>query len=461
MSTPKLNPEIFREYDVRGVVDKDLTPETVAVLGRAYGTFLKGKGVTAAVVGRDPRPSSSTYASVMATALTECGIDVIDVGMVTTPAFYFSRVRYGIEGGVMVTGSHNPPEFNGLKLAYGHDTLFGDGIQELRRIAESGTFASGAGHYSTRDPLPDYVDDLLSKISLGPHKIRPVFDAGNGACGPIVHRVAKRLGLDYLCLYCEPDGRFPNHHPDPVQPKNLLDLVAVVKNGAYSPGIAFDGDADRIGVVDEYGTPVWGDELQIVFWKEILEKHPGALVLVEVKCSQALLDMVERLGGKPEFTRTGHSLIKAKMRETNALFSGEVSGHMFFADEYYGFDDALYAALRLLRIMSRTGKSVRELLSDVPKYYVTPETRVFCSDRDKFRVVEELTEIFAKDHPVITVDGVRVLFDDGWGLVRASNTQPALVLRCEGRSPEALARIKRQIEDELGRFPSVANVKWD
>ena len=461
MDKALLNPDIFREYDVRGVVDRDLTPETVGVIGRAYGTFLRGKGIGVAIVGRDPRPSSQAYASAMATALMECGINVIDVGMVTTPAFYFARVHGGIEGGVMVTGSHNPPEFNGFKLAYGKDTLFGDQIQEIRRIAEAGEFISGKGRYSSWDPLPSYVNDLARRISLGPHAVKPVFDAGNGACGPILRRVASRLGLDYLCLYCEPDGRFPNHHPDPVQPKNLRDVINVVKQGTYGPGIAFDGDADRIGVVDENGTPIWGDELQIIFWREILEKHPGALVLVEVKCSQALIDMVKKMGGRPEFTRTGHSLIKAKMRETGALFSGEVSGHMFFADEYYGFDDALYAALRLLRIMSQTGKSVRDLLSDVPKYYFTPETRVFCPDRDKFRVVEELTAIFAREHPVITVDGVRVLFEDGWGLVRASNTQPALVLRCEGTSPQALSRIKKRIQDELGRFPSVESVEWD
>lgn len=461
MSVPSLNREIFREYDIRGIVGRDLTPETVRVLGRAYGSFLRERGISSAVVGYDPRPSSQGFARVITSALADCGLVVIDVGMVTTPVFYFSRVRYGIEGGVMITGSHNPPEFNGLKLAYGYDTLFGEGIQEIRNIAERGRFVSGCGSCSTRNPVPEYVDDLLSRISLNARDVKPVFDCGNGASGPIVNEVARRLGLDYLCLYCEPDGTFPHHHPDPVQPKNLQDVIEVVRTRHYSPGIAFDGDADRIGLVDEYGTPVWGDELQIIFWKEILERHPGALVLIEVKCSQALIETVERLGGKPQFTRTGHSLIKAKMRETGALFSGEVSGHMFFADEYYGYDDAVYAALRLLRIMSRTGKSVRELLSDVPRYYVTPETRVFCPDSDKFRVVEELTSVFAREHPVITVDGVRVVFEDGWGLVRASNTQPALVLRCEARSPESLQRIKRRLEDELGRFPSVAGVIWE
>jgi phosphomannomutase/phosphoglucomutase len=456
-----LSRRIFREYDIRGIVGEDLTEESVYIIGRAYGTFLKRNNVSDAIVGRDNRLSSYSYSKSIIRGLTESGINVIDVGMVTTPVFYFARVHYKVEGGAMVTGSHNPPEFNGFKLAYGPDTLYGDGIQEIRRIASAGKFSEGNGKVTEEDPVPAYVDDIASKISLGPKKVSVVVDAGNGSSGPVVRRVLERLGADFHELFFEPDGNFPNHHPDPTSIKNLVDLVNAVKSKKADLGIAFDGDADRIGVVDRHGNPVWGDELQAIFWTEVLKKHPEALCLIEVKCSQALVDYVKELGGKPEFTRTGHSLIKARMLETGAPFTGEMSGHMFFKDEYYGFDDALYAAARLLRILSNSEKSFEELLSEIPKYHSTPEIRVYCPDEDKFDVVKKVTKDFQEERDVITVDGARVLFPTGWGLLRASNTQPALVLRAEAQSESELEEIKRDLEDKLSKFPSVGAIEWD
>lgn len=456
-----LNPAIFREYDIRGLVGEDLTGKSVELLGRAYGTFLVRHGLKKAIVGRDNRLSSYAYSRAMIEGLTGTGVDVIDIGMVTTPVFYFSRIKYGVEGGAMVTGSHNPPEYNGFKLAYGPDTLYGDGIQKIREIAESGEFEKGSGNVSAADPVPEYVADISSRIKLGPKKIRFAVDPGNGAAGPVAEKVFSSIGAEFEKIFFEPDGTFPNHHPDPTQIQNLKGLQHKVRREGLDIGIAFDGDADRLGVIDSTGRPIFGDELQVLFWKEILRKHPGALALIEVKCSQALVDAVEAMGGVPEFTRTGHSLIKAKMRERDALFTGEMSGHMFFKDEYYGFDDAIYAAARLLRLLSWSDETIEDMLKEVPKYYSTPEIRVFCPDDIKFRIVEELTSDFSRSYPVITVDGARVLFKDGWGLIRASNTQPALVLRAESRSPQGLSRIKKIFEDKLGVYSEVGQITWD
>lgn len=457
----KVNPRIFREYDIRGLVGEDLTQDTVRTIGLAYGTFLRRNGVTAAVVGRDCRLSSFAYSEAMADALLETGINVTDIGLVTTPVLYFARIHYGIEGGVMVTGSHNPPEYNGFKLAYGPDTLYGEGIQEIRRIAEAGDFVWGNGKIKKEDVVPAYVDDMASRVSLGPRKVKVVVDAGNGAAGPIARKVLERIGADFVPMYFEPDGTFPNHHPDPTQKANLEDLKAKVHETGAFLGIAFDGDADRIGVIDKEGNPVWGDRLQVIYWREILAKHPGSLALIEVKCSQSLVDAVLAMGGKPEFTRTGHSLIKAKMKESGALFTGEMSGHMFFRDEHYGYDDALYAAVRLLRILTGSDEDLTEMLREIPTYWSTPEIRVHCSDEEKFEIVRKLTDEFSKAYEVITVDGARVLFPHGWGLIRASNTQPALVLRAESRSEEGLHEIKRAIEEALGSFSAVGKIEWD
>jgi len=457
----RINPLIFREYDIRGIVGEDLTESNAYIIGRAYGTLLRKYNVTSAVLARDNRLSSYAYSRAVLEALCDTGVDVVDIGMVPTPVFYFARLKYGIEGAVMVTGSHNPPEFNGFKLGFGRDTLFGPGIQAVRELAEAGEFEQGSGRVTQRDPLPDYAEDIAGRIKLGPKPVLCVVDAGNGAAGPAARKVLDSIGAKYEALFFEPDGNFPNHHPDPTQVRNLQHLIRRVRETNADLGIAFDGDADRIGVVDRSGRPVWGDELQTVFWREILAKHPGALALIEVKCSEALVDVVKELGGKPEFTRTGHSLIKARMRETEALFTGEMSGHMFFRDEYYGFDDAIYAAARLLRLLSNSDKSLDELISLVPKYHSTPEVRVDCPDECKFEVVEGLKEEFSKHYETITVDGVRVVFPGGWGLVRASNTQPALVLRAEGRTQSDLEHIKRIIEEKLSGYPQVGPITWD
>ncbi len=456
-----VNPRIFREYDIRGLVGEDLTLGSVRTLGLAYGTFLRRNGVSEAVVGRDCRLSSFAYSQAIIDALLETGVNVTDIGMVTTPVLYFARIHYGIEGGVMVTGSHNPPEFNGFKLAYGSDTLYGEGIQNIRHIAEAGDFEWGNGKVERKDVVPDYVDDVVGRVSLGPRRVRAVVDAGNGAAGPVARMVLERIGADFLPMYFEPDGTFPNHHPDPTQKANILGLAAKVKETGADIGIAFDGDADRIGVLDQDGNPVWGDRLQVVYWREILAKNPGALALIEVKCSQSLVEAVQAMGGRPEFTRTGHSLVKARMKETGALFTGEMSGHMFFRDEHYGYDDALYAAVRLLRILTNSNEGLKEMLRDVPTYHSTAEIRVHCPDEEKFQIVKAFTDKIKETNEVITVDGARVLFAHGWGLIRASNTQPALVLRAESRSEEGLGEIKKVIEKALGGYPSVGKIEWD
>ena len=457
----RINPQIFREYDIRGIVGEDLTEKTVYLIGRGYGSFLRQNHINQAVLGRDPRLSSYAYSRAICQGLCDAGVDVIDIGMVPTPLMYFARVYYEIEGGVMVTGSHNPPEFNGFKLGFGPDTLYGDGIQNILRIIEKGEFETGTGSVEYKDPLPAYVEDIASRITLGPKDLFCVVDAGNGATGPVVQAVFDRLGVKYHGLYLEPDGTFPNHHPDPTRLENLCDLIEAVKSQEADLGIAFDGDGDRIGVVDDSGKALWGDELQAVFWSEILPKHPGTLALIEVKCSQSLFDVVEELGGKPEFTQAGHSLIKARMRQTGALFAGELSGHMFFKDEYYGFDDAIYAAVRLLRLLSNSDRALSDFVAEFPKYCSTPEVRVYCPDEEKFKVVQQLIEDLSRDYEVVTVDGVRVILPYGWGLVRASNTQPALVLRAEAKTEDQLENIKSLIEEKLGQYPAVGVIEWN
>ncbi len=452
-----ISPDIFREYDIRGVVGSDLTPEVAVQIARAYAATLTGGGV---VLGRDNREHSPAMSAAVAQGLAGSGCHVVDIGTVITPTFYFARVHLGIDGGVMVTASHNPPEFNGFKLAGGFGTLYGEQIQVIRRRAETGPFLEGQGGVETCDVTGAYVKMLRDKIHLGPRRLRVALDCGNGTASLVAPQVLTAWGVDVVPLYCESDPRFPHHHPDPVDPHNLTDLIDLVRRERCDLGIGLDGDGDRIGVVDDRGAIVWGDVLMILYWREILPKHPGAEVIIEVKCSQALVEAVERLGGRPFFYRTGHSLIKAKMREIGAVFTGEMSGHMFFADEYYGFDDAVYAAGRLLRILSHTDAPLSTLLADVPQYAVTPEVRVPCPDNRKFSVVAALVEQFKREYDVIDIDGARVLFDEGWGLVRASNTQPALVVRAEAKTQAGLSRIKAVLESALARYPDVGRIAW-
>ncbi|MCY0881521.1 MAG: phosphomannomutase/phosphoglucomutase [Firmicutes bacterium] len=457
-----MNPEIFREYDIRGLVDKDLTPEGVEDLGRAFGTYLRQHDVSQALVGWDNRASSPDYRDAITAGLLAGGIDVVQIGTVTTPIFYFARVHWNAPAGVMITASHNPAEYNGFKLAYGPATIYGQDIQAVREILDSRQFISGKGMLSTNDPVPAYLSMLHNKIQLPGKSPRVVVDCGNGTTSLFAESVMQALGAHAHFLYCDSDPSFPNHHPDPVVAKNLVDLQAAVRAQQADLGIAFDGDGDRIGVVDETGRIIWGDELMILYWREILPKHPHTPAIIEVKCSQTLVDEVKKLGGDALFYKTGHSLIKAKMRELHAVFTGEMSGHMFFADEYYGYDDAFYAAGRLLRILSQTGQSLSALLADVPKLPSTPEIRIDCPDDQKETVVSTLQQMYnaRSDVSVIDIDGLRVIFPNGWGLVRASNTQPALVARAEADTPEHLSAITEDIDRALSQFDFLPKVNW-
>ncbi len=456
-----VNPNIFREYDVRGVAGRDLTDETVTLLGKAFGTTARRRGLKDVLVGMDNRSSSPRLKKALTGGLVSTGCRVIDIGTVVTPILYFARVLYDTEAAVMITGSHNPPEDNGFKIALGPGTIYGKAIQDLRRLIEAGDFETGRGEETGANPVPAYMAMIAEKIKLGPKKLKVAVDCGNGTASYFARELISSLGCETMCLYCDSDPSFPNHHPDPVKRKNLTDLIGLVLEQGADLGVAFDGDADRIGVVDDKGSVIWGDQLMALFWREILQKHPEAPAIIEVKCSQALVDEVVRLGGKPVFYRTGHSLIKAKMKELHAPFTGEMSGHMFFADEYYGYDDAFYAAGRLLRLLSGAGRPLSAMVEELPRYYSTAETRVPCPDGAKFEVVKKLQDFFRTRHEVIDVDGVRVLFGDGWGLVRASNTQPVLVARCEAKTPERLEEIAAAVKEALTMHPEVAPFQWE
>lgn len=447
---------IFREYDIRGIADAELTDEHVFLIGKAFGTWLKRRGATEAVVGGDARLSTPRIKAAAARGLNAAGVGVTDIGLVSTPTFYWSLHRSTqaapCVSGIMVTGSHNPQEYNGLKVAYDRATLWGDDIQEIYRMiaADDMEEAATPGSCRSADINAGYIDMLVSKITLGPRRPKIVCDSGNGTGGLYAPEFLRRIGCCVTELFSVPDGHFPNHHPDPTKRENLPALIAKVKETGADFGVGFDGDSDRIGVVDNNGEVIWGDRLMALYWSEILPKHPGAVAICEIKSSMALPETVEKLGGRPLWWNAGHSLVKAKMREEHALFSGEVSGHMFFADEYFGYDDAFYAAGRLARIISHTDKTLAELMEDIPLYPSTIETRYDCPDDVKFGVVERVKEeAIAERLETITVDGVRIIYDGGWGLVRVSNTQPVLVARCEGRTKETLDTITRDMKRRL------------
>ncbi|MDO4988275.1 MAG: phosphomannomutase/phosphoglucomutase [Synergistes sp.] len=443
---------IFREYDIRGVAESELTDENVYVIGRAYGTWLARRGITKASVGGDARLSTPRIKAAAIRGLNAAGVDVTDIGLVATPTFYWSLYRLPVGGGIMVTGSHNPKEFNGLKVAYDKTTLWGDDIQTIYKMASSDDFDMPGvkGSCTELDIKSEYIDMLVSKIKLGDRKPTVVCDAGNGTGGLFAPEFLRRIGCKVVELYSTPDGNFPNHHPDPTKRENLPALIAKVKETGADFGAGYDGDSDRIGVVDDKGEVIWGDRLMALYWTEILNKNPGAVAICEVKSSMALPEVVEAHGGRPLWWKSGHSLVKAKMREEHALFSGEVSGHMFFADEFFGFDDAFYATGRLARILSCTDKKLSELMNEIPIYPSTIENRYDCPDDVKFGVVERVKErALAEKLDTITVDGVRIIYKDGWGLVRVSNTQPTLVARCEGRTKEALDRISADMKRRL------------
>ncbi len=444
----EVNPQIFREYDIRGVFGKDLTEEVAEVIGKAYGTYLSSFGISKITLGRDCRISSDPLKEAILGGLLSTGLSVIDLGVVATPVFYFSLFHLDVNGGVMITGSHNPPEFNGFKMCLGKTTIFGKEIKKIEEIIKKGDFKKGDGKVSTYDISDPYKTYLKENVKLK-RSVKVVIDPGNGTAGVFAYPIMKDIGCDVLCINCEMDGNFPNHHPDPTVLDNLKDLKeAVLKNGAEL-GIGYDGDADRIGVIDERGEVIWGDQLMIIFSRDILEKNAQATIIAEVKSSMNLFEEIKKCGGKPIMWKTGHSLIKQKMKEEGALLAGEMSGHIFFADRYFGFDDAIYASLRLLEIVSKQNKKVSEMLKDVPKTYSTPEIRVDCPDEAKFEVVERIKEKLEGKYEMICVDGVRVVFNDGWGLIRASNTQPVLVLRFEAKSEKRLLEIRKFLEEKL------------
>ncbi|HUA18548.1 MAG TPA: phosphomannomutase/phosphoglucomutase [Bryobacteraceae bacterium] len=444
-----LKSTIFREYDIRGVADSELLSSDVEQLGLGLGTYMLRHGGGRQInLGRDCRLSSTRLRDALVQGLLASGCDVTDIGTVPTPVLYFSAQYLNANGAIMITGSHNPPEYNGFKSVCGVGTIHGEAIQEVRRIIERQHFERGQGRLATADVVTPYVDEIASQFRFD-RRIQIVADAGNGTAGPVMHRVFQKLNVDATELFFEMDGHFPNHHPDPTVPANLAQLVEKVRQTGAALGLAFDGDADRIGAVDEKGEVIYGDLLLLIYAREILQRKPGATFIGEVKCSQVMYDQIAKLGGNGIMYKTGHSLIKAKMKEEHAELAGEMSGHMFFADRYRGYDDALYSACRLIEIVAKSGHPLSAQLAGLPKMVSTPEIRVECPDEIKFDLVQRVAAHFKKTHETVDIDGVRVLFPEGWGLLRASNTQPVLVMRFEAPNEHLLKQYQSEVEQVL------------
>lgn len=443
-----MNVNIFRQYDIRGKVDADLTEDIAFLVGKAYGSIVRRKGFLTVTSGRDGRLHSRRLQEKLIGGIISTGCNVIDVGECPTPLLYFSIFHWDTDGGIQVTGSHNPAEYNGFKICLQKDTLHGEDIQAIRRLIEEKDFIDGSGSVENRDVHEPYWAWLKANIRLR-RPVKVVIDAGNGVAGSVAPRAFKDQRCEVIELFCDVDGRFPNHHPDPTVPANLKALIAEVTEVKADLGIAFDGDGDRIGVVDEKGGVIYGDKLMILLARRLLQDNPGAAVIGEVKCSHLMYEDIKRGGGRPIMWKTGHSLIKSKMKEEKALLAGEMSGHIFFADRYFGYDDAIYAGLRLAELLAEQDKPISELLSDLPQTFSTPEIRVDCPDDLKFKVVDEAVKWFKIHYDTIDIDGARITFKDGWGLVRASNTQPVLVSRFEAQSHERLAEIQNLMESKL------------
>jgi phosphomannomutase/phosphoglucomutase len=449
-----MNPQIFREYDIRGIAETELHDDEVYRLGQAFGTYALEHGATSCPVGRDVRLSGPRIQKALTDGLLSTGLDVTDIGVVPTPVFYFSQFFLNSSSGVMVTASHNPPPYNGFKVGMEKTTIYGEEIQLLRRLMESGRFRQGKGSLSSNDVIPAYIETLQSKVCIS-SPLRVAFDPGNGCAGILLERLfaGTKVNPEYINL--QPDGNFPAHVPDPTIPEYMKQLTDLVLAKGFDCGIGYDGDSDRIGAIDEKGNSVYGDRLLGICATEVIKKHPGTKIVFEVKCSQGLVEYLERIGGIPLMWKTGHSLIKAKMKEEGALLAGEMSGHMFFGDDYYGYDDALFASLRLLSIMASTGRKLSELAAEMPSYPSTPELRASCPEELKFRIVDEVRDHFRGKYQVIDIDGARVVFPDGWGLIRASNTQAVLVLRFEAKTEKRLAEIRQLFYDQLTKYPQV------
>ena len=444
-----INPTIFREYDIRGIVDQDLRPAVAEALGQGLGTYFRQHGRRDVAVGRDVRLSSPAYFESLSKGLLSTGCDVTDLGTIPTPLLYFALFYKKKEAGVVITGSHNPPEYNGFKVMLGQEAVYGQMLQDiLGLIQKDDIIRDRPGCRSTYDIIPEYQSYLLKNLRLE-RPLKVVVDAGNGTGGVVAVPIFQKMGAEVIPLFCDMDGRFPNHHPDPTLPEAMQDLIRKVKETGAEAGIGYDGDADRIGVVDDQGQILWGDRLMILFCRDILPRRPGATVISEVKSSKLLYREIERLGGKPIMWKTGHSLIKQKIKEEKAALAGEMSGHIFFADRYFGFDDAIYASARLLEILSRSRRKLSEMLADLPVTYSTPEIRVYASEEVKFKIVEEVRRALAARYPVVDIDGVRANFPQGWALVRASNTQAVLVMRFEADTAEALEAIKKEVKKEV------------
>ena len=442
-----LNQYIFREYDIRGKVSDDFPPELVEALGKGFGTYIKRSGGQEIALSGDVRLTTPDLMEQFKTGVLSTGVDVIKIGILPTPANYYSMFSLGVAGAVQITGSHNPPEFNGFKLSRDKKAVFGEAIQEIRVIIEKEDYETGEGTEASYDILTKYKRMIASKIDIK-KRMKVVMDCGNAAGAICAPEIFKNLNVELTELYCDVDGTFPNHHPDPTVKENLADLIDLVKKGSYDIGLAFDGDADRVGVVDETGDIVWADQLMALFLPEVVEE--GDEILYDVKCSQALEEMIIKYGGKPVMWKTGHSLIKQRMSELNCKLGGEMSGHIFFADDYFGYDDAIYVAARIVQTLSRTDQKLSELKAELPKYYSTPEMRLEVeSDEEKFRIAKEAVAYFTENYDCSTVDGVRIKFGDGWGLVRSSNTQPVIVCRFEANTAERMEEIQSIVMNKL------------
>ncbi len=448
-----LNSHIFRQYDIRGIVEVDLTDGVVENIGMSFGSYLQEKGLKTVAVGGDVRLSTERFKKIITKSLSETGCEIIDVGTVPTPVLYFAITHLKVDAGVMITGSHNPPEYNGFKLCVGTFSIYGEEIQKIRKIIEEGVYISKKGSIRKYENIiEDYQNYLVDNLKIE-KKVKVVVDCGNGTAGPVAPEIFKRMGCEVISLFEEPDGTFPNHHPDPTVPEYIQKLITTVKQEKADVGVGFDGDSDRIGVIDEKGNILWGDQILDIFARDVLEEHPDTAVISEVKSSKNLYDDIRAHGGNPIMWKTGHSLIKQKMKEVGALLGGEMSGHMFFADRYFGFDDAIYAAGRFLEILSKTEKKASQLLADLPKTFNTPEIRIDCPEDIKFDVVEKVKNYFQKKkYDINDIDGMRITFEDGWALVRASNTQAVLVLRFESTGKARLKKFKKMISEKVQEF---------
>lgn len=449
----QVNPYVFREYDIRGVVTEDFSPEFARALGLGFGTYVKRKGGQEISLSGDVRLTTPMLKDNFKAGVLKSGVDVIDIGILPTPANYYSMFKLDVAGAAQITGSHNPPEMNGFKLSFQKGAVYGEMIQEILKIIEDDNYEKGEGTEVSYNLLPEYISMVLEKINFDrPMKI--AMDCGNAAACLAAPQIFRQLGIDLTEIFCDVDGTFPNHHPDPTIPANLSELIRTVEEGEFDCGVAYDGDADRVGIVADDGQVVWADVLMALLLPEIIE--PGDEILFDVKCSQALEEEIRRLGGKPVIWKTGHSLIKQKMKELNCKFGGEMSGHLFFGDNFFGFDDAIYVSARVVQMLSRQNQSLSQLVSRLPQYVSTPEMRLECpDDKTKFQLAEAATKYFSAHYDCLDVDGVRIRFDDGWGLVRASNTQPVIVVRFEAKTEERMEEIKATVLSklqELGEF---------